>query len=48
MSCPLSIIKEAQYHNVLTPDGPGGAFPRQVNPCPEATIPQGEGDATEE
>ncbi len=39
-----STIKAAQYHNVLTPDEPDGAFCRQVNPCPEATIPEGHGD----
>ena len=39
------IIKAAQYHNVLTPDEPDGAFRQQVNPCPEATVPEGHGDA---
>jgi len=41
-----SIIVEAQYHNVLAPDEPDGSFARQLNPCPEATIPEGEGDET--
>ena len=42
-----NIIKEAQYHNVLIPDGPDGEFLRQVNPCPDDTIPEGEGDAVQ-
>jgi hypothetical protein len=39
-----STIKFARYHNVLIPEGPDSALPRQLNPCPEMTIPQGSGD----
>ena len=40
------LLKAAQYHNVLTVDAPDGSFLRQRNPCPQASIPTGHGDAT--
>ena len=39
-----STIQFARYHNLLIPAGPDNALPRQLNPCPEATIPSGTGD----
>ncbi|MBN4073929.1 heparinase II/III family protein [bacterium AH-315-E10] len=39
-----STIKNAEYHNVLTPDTDDGSFIRQANPCPEASIPEGDGN----
>lgn len=39
-------LKMARYHNLLIPEAADGdPLPRQVNPCPAATIPSGEGDA---
>jgi hypothetical protein len=37
-------IKFARYHNILIPECDGDLFPRQMNPCPGATIPEGKGD----
>ncbi|MDA1142967.1 MAG: heparinase II/III family protein [Planctomycetota bacterium] len=37
-------IKFARYHNLLIPAGPDTSLPRQLNPCPDATIPMGTGD----
>lgn len=39
-----SIVKMARYHNVLTVDGAGNETGRQLCPCPEASIPEGEGN----
>ena len=41
-----AVIQHARYHNVLIPEGPDGLLPRQLNPCPGATLPEGEGDET--
>jgi len=40
--CPL--LDDAIYHNMLTPVMPDRTHPHQLNPCPTAIIPQGEGD----
>lgn len=39
------VIKAARYHNLLIPLDDHDAPTPQVNPCREATLPQGEGDA---
>ena len=39
-----STIQFARYHNLLIPEAPDTLLPRQQNPCPAATIPEGAGD----
>ena len=39
-----STISYARYHNVLIPEFDDVLLSRQLNPCPAATIPEGEGD----
>jgi hypothetical protein len=39
-------LRIARYHNVLIPESADGQLSQQINPCPEATIPQGTGDET--
>lgn len=40
------VLKAARYHNVLTPLDASDEPIAQVNPCPSAVLPAGEGDAT--
>ena len=39
-----AIIKHARYHNLAVPHTDDGAPLRQHNPCPVATVAEGEGD----
>ena len=39
-----TIIKHARYHNLAVPHAGDGTPLRQLNPCPVATVAQGEGD----
>lgn len=37
-------IRAARYHNVLIPEATGELLPQQINHCPGAILPRGEGD----
>jgi hypothetical protein len=39
-----SLLKEARMHNVIVPLESDGLFGHQINPCPQAICPVGQGD----